>query len=216
MNSMAVFFGEMQAMSDPKRMKAVVTLDRGNLRLVSGITELGEWPLHTMRLEEYTDRSVLMAVEDEELILFMDEHPKFVGELGRHIKKPGEGRREPTHPAFRKEPAEAGPSLTEEFKDDLSREVAPITAEARHLLDSVPRGMPLWIALGVFVILLIFLPVVITVTTLIGGAVLLLVGGLAYADDKIAMRIPDPFTPAQLVLVGGIMLVVGMVVAVVR
>jgi hypothetical protein len=213
---MAVFFGEMQAKSDPKRMKAVVTVDRGNLRLVSGTTELGEWPLHTMRLEEYTERSVLMAVEDEELILFLDDHQKFVGEVGRYIKKPGDRRREPTHPAFRQDAADDGPSLSEELKDDVSREMAPIMAEARHLIDQIPRGTPLYVGIGVFLVLLVFLPVVITFTTLIGGAVLLLVGGLAYADQKIAVRLPGSFTPAQLVAIGGILLLVGIVVTVIR
>jgi hypothetical protein len=210
--TMAVFFGEMQAKSDPKRMKAVVTVERGNLRLVSGTTELGEWPMHTVRLEEYTDRSVLMAVEDEELILFMDEHPRFVGELGRHLKKPGEGRREPIHPAFRKEPVEQGPTIREELKDDVAREMAPIAAEARHLLDQIPRGKPLYIGLAVFVVLLFVWPTPLALLTLFGGAGALIFGGLAYADDKIAVRLPGSFTPAQLVAVGGILLVIGIAI----
>ncbi|MGF1666694.1 MAG: hypothetical protein ACFCVC_10535 [Acidimicrobiia bacterium] len=209
---MAVFFGEMQAKSDPKRMKAVVTVERGNLRLVSGTTELGEWPMHTVRLEEYTDRSVLMAVEDEELILFMDEHARFVGELGRHLKKPGEGRREPIHPAFRKEPVEQGPTIREELKDDVAREMAPIAAEARHLLDQIPRGKALYIGLAFFVVLLFVWPTPLAFLTLFGGAGALLVGGLAYADDKIAVRLPGPFTPAQLVAVGGLLLAIGIVI----
>ncbi len=209
---MAVFFGEMQAKSDPKRMKAVVTVERGIIRLVSGTTELGEWPMHTVRLEEYTDRSVLMAVEDEELILFMEEHPRFVSELGRNLKKPGEGRREPTHPAFRKEPAEPLPTIREELKDDVSREMAPIAAEARHLLDQIPRGKPLYIGLAVFVVLLFVWPTPLALLTLFGGAGALLFGGLAYADDKIAVRLPGSFTPAQLVAVGGTLLALGIVI----
>jgi hypothetical protein len=216
MTPMAVFFGEIQAKSDPTRMKAVVTLDGGSIRLVSGTTELGEWPMHKVRLEEYTDRSVLMAVEDEELILFMEEHQRFVGELGRNLRKPGEGRRQTTHPAFRKEPTEQGPTLREEFKDDVSREMAPIVSEAKRLIEQIPRGKPLYIGLGVLLVLFIFAPVVIAFTTLIGGAVALLVGGLAYADQKIALRLPGSFTPAQLVAVGGILLLVGIVVLAVR
>lgn len=214
--NMAVFFGEIQAKSDPKRMKAVVTIERGNIRLVSGTTELGEWPMHTVRLEEYTDRSVLMAVEDEELILFLDEHPRFVGELGRNLKKPGEGRREPTHPAFRKEPVEPVPTIREELREDVAREMAPIAAEARHLLDQIPRGKPLYIGLAVFLALFIFTPQLIAFTTLIGGAAILLVGGLAYADQKMAMRIPGSFTPAQMVTVGSALLIVGILVLAIR
>lgn len=213
---MAVFFGEMQARSTPGRMKVVVTVDRGNLRLVSGTTELGEWPMHKIRLEEYTDRSILMAAEDEELILFLDDHQKFVDEAARYVKKPGEGRRDPTHPAFRKEPSEPAPSLREELRDDLSREAAPIMGEIRHLVEQIPRGTPLYVALGVFLILFVFLPQVITIVTLVGGAVALLTGGLAYADQKFAVRLPDAFTPASLLGIGGVLLVVGILVTIVR
>lgn len=209
---MAVFFGEMQTRSDAKRMKAVVSVDRGNIRLSSGSTELGEWPLHSVRLEEYTDASILMAVEDEELILFLDERQKFIGEVGRYMKKPGDEKRRLSHPAFRRNDEPEGPTLGEELKDDVSREMAPIINEAKDWLDRIPRGRPLWIAGIVFVVLLVFLPQPIAFVTLIGGSVALLVGGFAYADDRFALRIPDPITPVQLVAGGGVALIVGLVV----
>ena len=211
---MAVFFGEMQTRSDTKRMKAVVTVDRGNIRLASGTTELGEWPLSRVRLEEYTDVSVLMAVEDEELILFLDDKQKFAGEVGKYLKKPGEERRRPTHPAFRRNEPQ-GPTLGEELKEDMSREMAPIIGEAKDWLDRVPRGRPLAVGAILFLLLLIIFPTPIAFVTLIGGALALLAGGLAYSDDRLALKIPDPVTPVQLVAGGGIALVVGILILVV-
>lgn len=207
---MAVFFGEMQTKADARRMKAVVTVDRGNIRLASGTNDLGEWSLHKVRLEEYTESSILMAVEDEELILFLDEHQRFVGEIGRFIKKPGSERRRPTHPAFRRDEP-AGPTIGEELKDDVSREMAPIIREARGWLDAIPRGRPLWIGLGAAVVLYILLPQVIATVALIGGAVALIAGGLAYSDDRLALKIPDPITPVQLVAAGGVAIAIGIV-----
>jgi hypothetical protein len=208
---MAVFFGEMQTKSDNKRMKAVVTIDRGNIRLASGTTELGEWPLHKVRIEEYTDRSYLVSVEDEELIMFLDEHQKFAGEVGRFLKKPGDDRRQRTHPAFDKQ-IQDGPSISEELKDDVSREMAPILKEAQGWLDAIPRGRPLWIALGIVALVFIVIPQVIVFTCLIGGAIALLAGGLAYSDDRLAVRLPDRVTPTELVAGGAIALLVGLVV----
>jgi len=208
---MAVFFGEMQTRSDAKRMKAVITVDRGTIRLASGTTELGEWPLSRVRLEEYTDVSVLMSVEDEELILFLDEKERFAGEVGRYLRKPEEERRRPTHPAFRRNEPQ-GPSLGEELKDDVSREMAPIIAEAKGWLDRIPRGRPLLIGGIVFLVLLIIFPQPIAFVTLIGGTLALLAGGLAYSDDRLALKIPDPVTPVQLVAAGGIGLVVGIII----
>lgn len=208
---MAVFFGEMQTRSDAKRMKAVVTVDRGNIRLASGTTDLGEWPLSRVRLEEYTDISVLMAVEDEELILFLDEKERFAGEVGRYLKKPEQERRRPTHPAFRRNEPE-GPTLGEELKDDVSREMSPIISEAKGWLDQIPRGRPLIIGALVFLVLLIVFPQPIAFVTLVGGTFALLAGGLAYADDRLALKIPDPVTPVQLVAGGGLALAVGLVI----
>lgn len=208
---MAVFFGEMQTRSDAKRMKAVVTVDRGNIRLASGTTDLGEWPLSRVRLEEYTDASVLMAVEDEELILFLDEKARFAGEVGRYLKKPEQERRRPTHPAFRRNEPE-GPTLGEELKDDVSREMSPIISEAKGWIDQIPRGRPLIIGAVVFLVLLIVFPQPIAFVTLIGGTFALLAGGLAYADDRLALKIPDPVTPVQLVAGGGLALAVGLVI----
>lgn len=215
MSGMAVFFGEMQVKSDPKRMKAVVTVEGGKIRLVSGTTELGEWQMHTVRLEEYTDRSVLFAAEDEELILFMEEHERFTTELGRNLKKPGEGRRQPTHAAFRKEPAEPQPTIREELKGDVSREMAPIVGEARHMLDMIPRGKPLYIGLAVLLVLLIVWPAPIVFIGLIGGTLALLGGGLAFADDKIAIRLPGSITPPQLIAGGALLLAFGIIALVV-
>lgn len=208
---MAVFFGEMQTRSDAKRMKAVVTVDRGNIRLSSGTAELGEWPLSRVRLEEYTDTSVLMAVEDEELILFLEEKERFAGEVGKYLRNPSEERRRATHPAFRRNEPQ-GPTLGEELKDDVGREMAPIVAEAKGWIDQIPRGRPLIIGAIVFLVLLVVFPQPIAFATLIGGALALLAGGLAYSDDRIAVRLPDPVNPVQLVAGGGIALVVGIII----
>ncbi|MDH4115997.1 MAG: hypothetical protein OEX04_16585 [Acidimicrobiia bacterium] len=213
---MAVFFGEMQTKSDTSRMKAVVTVENGRVRLASGTAELGEWPLHTVRFEEYTDKSFLMAVEDEELILFLDELDRFRSEVGRYIKKSGDERRRPTHPAFRKKDEEPTQTLGEEIKEDVSREVASITEEARDLIDKIPRGTPLLVGAGVFLLLLIFLPQVIAIITLVGGTVALLAGGFAYADSGFALRLPWDLTPTKLVAAGALLLAVGIVVFTIR
>jgi hypothetical protein len=212
---MAVFYGEMQVKDDLQRMPAVVTIDKGTLRLATGRTELGEWPMSRVRLEEYTDTSFLLSADDEQLVLFLKEHERFKSEIGRFLAKPEERRRRPEHPAFRGK-TEEGPSLTEELKSDVAREMSPIVGEIKHIVSLIPVGPPLWIGLGVLLLLIVFLPRVVTAIGFVGGMAALLVGGLGYADQKMALRIPDPLTPSFLVAVGAVLLILGMVVGLVR
>ncbi len=209
---MPAYYGEMQARNDVTRMPATVTISQGKLRLSSGSSDLGEWPLNRVGLEEYTDKSILLAAEDEELIIFFDNHAEFVNDNARHMREP-EGTKSPRHPAFRKEAD--GPSLSEEIKDDVSREVTPMVAEAQHLISLIEPGPPLWIAGIALLLTIIFLPGLVIGLGLVAGVAGLLFGGLAYADQKIAVRIPGPFTPAMLVMLGTVALLLAIFVSLV-
>lgn len=210
---MPIFYGELQERTDTQRLPAVVTVENGSIRLVSGRTELGEWQLSQVAVEQYTDQSVLFRADDDELILFLSEQDRFLAETTPVRRaEPKKERRRPTHPAFRKDQGDA----VQELREDVDREVAGIVGEVRHLLSLIPGGPPMWIGLGVFLLLLIFLPAVLAGIGLIGGVLGLGLGALAYADTNIALRIPDPFTPQLLLGLGALLLALGVVVWVVR
>jgi hypothetical protein len=213
MHIMPVFYGEMQLEGDTQRLPAVVTVDRGQLRLLSGRTEIGEWKMYAIELSEYTEKSVLLAAEDAKLVLFLDDHAKFMSETERYRNAPSRRTREKLHPAFRKEPEEPETmqDLTNEIREDFTREVNPIIAEGRHMLESIEPGPPLYITLGVLLVLLVFLPGVVVAVSAVGAFLALLAGGLSYLDTRTAVRLPGPLTPTNLIIVGVALLALALV-----
>lgn len=197
---MPAYYGQMHSREDTTRMPATVTVSGGKLRLSSGSTDLGEWPMSRIGLEQYTDQSVLLAADDAELILFLDEHARFIQDNERFFRAP-EDTQKLKHAAFRKAP-EDQPSLKDEIRSDVSREVSPIVGEARHLLSLIEPGPPLWIGAAVLVALVIFAPGLLIGLGLVVGVVGLVLGGLGYADEKVAVRLPDPVTPTMAVMIG--------------
>jgi hypothetical protein len=208
-----VFFGELQEPGDDQRLPAVVTIDQSMIRLTSGQIELGEWKLAQVVIDAHDDRVDLTA-EGERIMLYLAEHERFVALTAPYQRSAGERRRSSMHPAFRKE--EEGPTLTEELREDVSREVSSVVDEARDLAGLVKPGPPLWIGLGVLLLLIVFLPRLVTSVSLLGGILALLVGGAGYAEARVATRIPEPLNPIRLLVIGGVLVALAIVVAIVR
>jgi hypothetical protein len=209
-----VFFGELQEPGDDQRLPAVVTIDQSMIRLTSGQIELGEWKLAQVVIDAHDDRVDLTA-EGERLMLYLAEHERFVALTAPYQRSSGERRRSSMHPAFRKD-EEAGPTLTEELREDVSREVSSVVDEARDLAGLVKPGPPLWIGLGVLLLLIVFLPRLVTTVSLLVGILALLAGGAGYAETRVATRIPEPLNPIRLLVIGGAMVALAIVVAIVR
>lgn len=214
MCAMPVYTGEISERRDPKRIPAVITVDRQSILITSGRVEIGQWRMTEVKLEEYTKGSILMQVGDEELILFIDEHARFLADTAPYRHRPDDRKRASSHPAFQK--GDQGPTLGEELRQDVGREVSSVVEEARHLLGMIKPGPPLWIGLGVFALLVIVLPGVLVGLLLLIGVIGLAIGAIANAEAKVAVRIPDPFTPTLLMAIGGLAVLLGLLVAIVR
>lgn len=211
---MPVFFGEMQMTDTPTTMPAVVHVEKGSIRIQSGKTVLGEWKLSQVRLRERDASTVSLETDGEELLLRLREHASFLAET--QAFRPDEKRlqRMRTHEAFRQE-EEQRPTLAEEVREDVSREVSSVAEEVRDLANLFPTGPALWIGLVVLVLLVIFLPTLVLGVLLGGGILALLVGALAYADTKIATKLPGEVTPLRLVAIGFVAVVAGVVIAII-
>ena len=214
MSPMAVFFGEMQHLDHPTSMPAVVTIEKGMIRLASGRTQLGEWKLYQVVIRERDAESVTFRADDEELILKLKEHESFLAETAAYRRNENRAARQPTHEAFRKEPE--GPTLGEEIRDDVTREVSSVADEVKELLGMVKVGPPLWIALAAFILGVVFLPSLIIGMVFLVGVIALAVGAIAHADSSIALKLPGDLTATRLVAVGVILIAVGIVLFVVR
>src|SRR5690606_471269 len=120
-------------------------------------------------------------------------------------------RRMPTHEAFRK--PDEGPSLTDEIREDVSREVGSVADEVRALWDLVNVGWPLWVGVAVLLLLAIFLSPVVVAVCFALGVLSLVVGAIAYVETSLALKLPDALTPARLLAIGLIAIGLGIVVA---
>ncbi len=211
---MPVFFGEMQHLNHPATMPATVHVDKGTIRLQSGRTELGEWKLYQVVIEERDATSVLFRADEEELILTLREHQSFLAETAPYRRGEGRARRVPTHEAFRK--PDEGPTLGEEIKEDVSREVSSVADEVKELVSMLPSGPPLWIGIGVFLLAIIFIPSVVLGLLFAVGVAALVVGAIGYADSSVAVRLPGTLTPIRVVAIGVVCVLLGVVVAILR
>lgn len=211
---MPVFFGEMQHMDHPTTMPAVVHVDKGTIKLQSGRTELGEWKLYQVVIEERDAKSVLFRADEEQLILILREHQSFLAETAPYRRGESRARRAPVHEAFRK--PDEGPTLGEEIKEDVTREVNSVTDEVRELASMLPTGPPLWIGIGVFLLLVILVPSIVLGILFAVGVAALVVGAIGYADTSVALKLPGALTPIRVVAIGVLCVLVGIVVAIIR
>jgi hypothetical protein len=65
-------------------------------------------------------------------------------------------------------------------------------------------------------LLVAFLPGLLVVLGLTVGMLALLVAAGGYMDSKIAVRIPNPFTPANLVVIGAMSIIFAILVGIIR
>lgn len=212
---MAVFFGEMQMRDHPATMPAVVHVDKADIKIQTGRTQLGEWKLYQVVIEEQDPRTIILRVDDEELLLNLQEHDSFLAETASYRRDNKRLQRMPTHEAFRREEDE-GPTLGEEIKDDVSREVSGVAAEVRDLWDMIYVGAPFWIGVAVFLLLAIFLPGVVLAILFTVGVLSLVVGAISYVETTVAVKLPDALTPVRLVAVGVICIGLGIAVSIIR
>lgn len=210
---MAVFFGEMQMRDHPASMPAVVHVDKANIKIQSGKTQLGEWKLYQVVIEERDPSTISFRVDDDELLLNLREHDSFLAETASYRRE--NRRRMPTHEAFRK-PEEEGPTLGEEIKDDVSREVSGVAAEVQDLWNLIYVGPAFWAGVAVFLLLTIFLPGVVLGILFTVGVVSLVVGAIAYVETTVAVKLPDALTPLRLVAIGVVCIGLGIVVSIIR
>lgn len=211
---MAVFFGEMQHIDHPTTMPATVYVEKGTIRINSGKTQVGEWKLYEVQIEERDPEAITFRADQEELILKLNEHSSFLAETANYRTDTGRTRRLRTHEAFRKD--DEGPTLSEELKEDVTREVSGVAEEIRDLWEMVPRGQPLWIGLGILLLLVIFLPGLVVGLLFAGGVVALLVGAISYAETSLALKLPAALTPVRLIAIGSVCVGAGIVVSLIR
>lgn len=208
---MPVFFGEMKHVDHPKTMPAVVHVEKGTIRLQSGRTVLGEWKLYEVQIQERDSQTISFRVDADEVLLTLQQHDSFLAETASAVRDERQLRRAPVHEAFRK--PDEGPTLGEELKEDVSKEVSGVANEVKALWESIYVGTPFWIGLGVFLVAAFLVPALVVGILFVVGVVSLVVGAIAYVETKLAVKLPGDLTPPRLVAIGVVAIGLGIVVA---
>ncbi|HEY7823612.1 MAG TPA: hypothetical protein VIG24_12290, partial [Acidimicrobiia bacterium] len=87
---METFSASLRTVGDVNSLAATIELSDGRLRIAAGDTEIGDWPLTEVHLEEIPT-GYRMAVEGELLLLEFNDTSSFSTELAKSTKKKRRG-----------------------------------------------------------------------------------------------------------------------------
>lgn len=87
---METFSASLRTVGDVNSLAATIELSDGRLRIAAGDTEIGDWPLTEIHLEEIPG-GYRMAVEGELLLLDFNDTSSFSAELAKSTKKKRRG-----------------------------------------------------------------------------------------------------------------------------
>ncbi|MFP3882640.1 MAG: hypothetical protein ACLFRT_08815 [Actinomycetota bacterium] len=87
---MGTFSASLRTVGDVNSLAATIELSEGRLRIAAGDTEIGDWPLTEIHLEEIPT-GYRMAVEGELLLLEFNDMSSFTAELEKAHKKKRRG-----------------------------------------------------------------------------------------------------------------------------
>lgn len=106
---METFSASLRTVGDVNSFPATIELSEGRLRIAAGDTEIGDWPLTEIHLEEIPN-GYRMAVEGELLLLELEDTSSFGAELARSSKKKRRGIRRKKKTSTRTEEAGGQPT----------------------------------------------------------------------------------------------------------
>ena len=227
---MTTYNVSLRAAGDPQGLSATLTLEGGRLELRTSRHEIGQWPLDEVDLEP-TGTGYRMTAEGDTLILDFHDVGPFEAELTslkvrrrrrrKGKERKGSGGSDTTSVAGRPEAvAELAPALREGSKSSEKR-----GSIGGRVLRGLDRGLafaedrygallPAWVftrgmaaAVLVSTVLALLVPGLVSLVMFTVGALVVILGAIAYSDAMIASRwLPGRSTPAH-ALIGGVALI---------
>jgi hypothetical protein len=190
------FEGTVRLAGDTVALRAVLLVADTRLKVATEEHEIGDWELTEVTSSLLPD-GCRLEVEGEELIVGVDEPLRFAEAIGPRWTNPGNG-------ALRN----AG------TPSDGSQEPG-ISQRLMHQARRIPGAMRLLAVTAAGVIgLAAWAPLVLITIVLLLALAALLVGSFALMDPFLAVRLPDPLTPALLIRGGAIGVGVALLLAV--
>jgi hypothetical protein len=192
------FEGTVRLAGDTVALRAVLLVADRRLKVSTEEHEIGDWALTEVTSNLLPDGCHL-AVEGEELIVGVAEPQRFAEAIGPRWTNPGNG-------ALRNA---GSPS-------DDSPEPTGISQRLVDRTRRIPRAAQLMAgAVAGVIALAVWAPLVLVTIVLLLALAALLVGSFALMDTFLAVRLPEPLTPALLIRGGAIGVGVALLLAVV-
>lgn len=194
-------------MTDPLDVvKADIEVLEGNLALIVGDYEIGEWPLDQVGIEVALD-GFLLKVDDEEFVFTTSETAAFAEAVG--VKA---GKTTIRRPKLRKATVpKPGPvSKLKARAADKTHRPGWVNAIAEEIDFSNRYTKAAGAAVVVFIALAVFARGVLATLLLSSGMVVLVIAGAAIVDPLLAARFPNGWPPIRLVRTGLVELAIGM------
>jgi hypothetical protein len=192
------FEGTVRLAGDTVALRAILLVADQRLKVATAEHEIGDWELTEITARLLPD-GCRMQVEGEELIVAVADPLRFAEAIGPRVTNPGNGALRNTGALTDDSPEK--PSDVRRWLMDHARRV-PGPARVMAVTGAGVIALAVWVPL-----LLITLVLLLALTGL-------LVGSFALMDPFLAVRLPDPLTPALLVRGGALGVGVALVLAV--
>lgn len=214
---MPVYTGTIQLEGDPQVLPAVISVDEGRINLTSKSKPIGSWTLREAGFS-HRDGGISMSVDGEQVMLRVENIDSLARAVG--LRSESETRRRASFTQPHPSQQEAEPDRTRRSAEEIAREVAdeldPLVAEVREGLTHITLSRNAWIGVGVGLVLALLLPGISVPILSIVGALGVVAGAAAMLEPAIADRIPEPFTPVQILAAGAASFLLVMVILVIR
>ena len=223
----------LRAAGDRQGLPATLTLEGGRLELKTSRHEIGQWPLDEVDLEP-TGTGYRMTAEGDTLILDFNDVGPFEAELTslkvrrrrrrKGKERKGSGGSDTTSVAGRQkaraEPASAlqeGSEASERWGSIGGRVLRALDRGLAFAEDRFGALLPAWVftrgmaaAVLVSAILALLVPGLASLVLFAVGAVVVILGAIAYSDAMIASRwLPGRSTPAHALISGVALILLG-------
>lgn len=214
---MPVYTGTIQLEGDPQVLPAVISVDEGRINLTSNSKPIGSWTLREAGFS-HRDGGISMSVDGEQVMLRVDNIDSLARSVG--LRPETETQRRASfaqpHPSQTADEPEKPRRSAEEIAREVADEIDPLVAEVREGLARITLSRNAWIGVGVGLVLAVLLPGISVPVLSILGALGVVAGAAAMLEPSIEERIPEPFTPVQILAAGGASFLLVVLILVIR
>lgn len=202
---------------DPTELPAVISVDEGRINITSHSNPIGTWTLREAGFR-HGDGSIVMSVDGEQLLIATENIDSLARAVG--LRPQSETLRRASfaqpHPSQVPEQPEKPKRSAEDVAREVADELDPLVAEVKEGISRIQLSRNAWIGVGVGLVLAVLIPAVSVPLLSIVGAIGVVAGAAALLEPAVEERIPEPYTPVQVLAAGAAAFLLVILILVIR